>query len=145
MKSCLSAALFFCLFVGAKAQNKKILGVWWNDMRTSQIELFEMDGVVYGKIIWLKDDINSDGTAPRFDVLNPNEKLRKHRVLGMLILKELTWDASEKEWNGGEIYSPKHGKTFSCYAKLQHDGSLFLKGYVLGMPFLGASTTWTRP
>jgi uncharacterized protein (DUF2147 family) len=27
---------------------------------------------------------------------------------------------------------------------LQKDGKLFLKGYVLGMPFLGKSTLWTR-
>ncbi len=126
------------------AQNNKILGVWWNEEKTSRIEVFEKDGKIFGKVVWLKDDTNPDGSKPRLDNHNPEPKLKKRTVVGIQILKNLTWDADDKEWEDGEIYDPKTGKTYSCYAELQKDGGLFMKGYVLGMPFLGKSTVWTR-
>lgn len=135
----LVAASFF-----VKAQNSKILGVWWNEEKTSRVEVFDKDGKIYGKVVWLKDDSNPDGTKPRKDNENPDAKLKSRSVVGIQILKNLKWDADDKEWDDGEIYDPKTGKTYSCYAELQKDGTLFLKGYVLGMPFLGKSTVWTR-
>jgi uncharacterized protein (DUF2147 family) len=128
----------------AMAQNKKILGVWWNEEKTSRVEIFEYHHKIYGKVVWLKDDKNPDGTTPRKDNNNPDEKLQNNPVVGMQILKHLHWDEYDNAWEDGEIYDPKTGKTYSCYAELQKDGTLFLKGYVLGMPFLGKSTVWTR-
>lgn len=135
----LVAASFF-----VKAQNSKILGVWWNEEKTSRIEVFEKDGKIFGKVVWLKDDSNPDGSKPRTDYNNPEAKLKSRQLVGVLILKNLRWDADDNEWDSGEIYDPKSGKTYSCYAELQKDGGLFMKGYVLGMPFLGRSTVWTR-
>ena len=142
-----TAAITLLLFLGtliSKAQNSKILGVWWNEEKTSRVEVFEKDGKIYGKVVWLKDDTNPDGTKPRKDNHNPDAKLKSRTVVGIQILNHLKWDADDKEWDDGEIYDPKTGKTYSCYAELQKDGTLFLKGYVLGMPLLGKSTVWTR-
>lgn len=135
----LVAASFF-----VKAQNSKILGVWYNEEKTSRIEVFEKDGKIFGKIVWLKDDSNPDGSKPRTDYNNPEAKLKSRQLIGVVMLKNLRWDADDNEWDSGEIYDPKSGKTYSCYAELQKDGGLFMKGYVLGMPFLGRSTVWTR-
>ena len=130
--------------VFAKAQNNTIVGVWWNDLFTSRIEIYENNGKLYGKVIWLKEDKNLDGTAPRLDLHNPEEGLRNRKIIGLVILKNLTWDEEYHEWVDGEIYSPAHGKTFSCYAKEIEGDKLYLKGYVLGLSFLGSSTVWTR-
>lgn len=142
-----TTAITLLLFLGAlisKAQNSKILGVWWNEEKTSRIEVFEKDGKIFGKIVWLKDDSNPDGSKPRKDYNNPEAKLKSRLLVGVVMLKNLRWDADDNEWDSGEIYDPKSGKTYSCYAELQKDGGLFMKGYVLGMPFLGRSTVWTR-
>ena len=142
-----TAAITLLLFLGtliSKAQNSKILGVWWNEEKTSRIEVFEKDGKIFGKIVWLKDDSNPDGSKPRKDYNNPEAKLKSRLLVGVVMLKNLRWDADDNEWDSGEIYDPKSGKTYSCYAELQKDGGLFMKGYVLGMPFLGRSTVWTR-
>ncbi len=147
MKKIVLATMLFSLSLIAKAQhhhNKKILGVWWNEERTSRIEVYEHHDKIYGKIVWLKDNTNPDGSTPRTDYKNPDEKMQKKPLIGQQILKHLYWDKYDKEWEDGEIYDPKSGKTYSCYAELQDDGKLFLKGYVLGMPFLGRSTLWTR-
>lgn len=141
----LSISLFAMIItLVVNGQNKKITGVWWNEEKTSRVEIYEENGKLFGKVVWLSNDKNPNGTSPRVDYLNPDEKLKKQRLIGSRILKNLTWDADDNEWNNGEIYDPKSGKTYSCYAELQKDGKLFLKGYVLGMTFLGKSTLWTR-
>ena len=144
MKTLKITLLLLCVAVLAQAQNKKIVGVWWNQEKTSRVEIFEENGKIYGKIVWLEDNKNKDGSSPRLDYNNPEPELQKRKLLGVRILKNLRWDADENEWDSGEIYDPKTGKTYSCYAELQKDGKLFLKGYVLGMPFIGKSTLWTR-
>jgi uncharacterized protein (DUF2147 family) len=124
--------------------NSKIKGVWWNEEKSSRVEVYEKNGKIHAKIVWLKDNTNPDGSTPRKDYNNPDAKLKQRLLIGCDILTALRWDEKDKEWDSGEIYDPKSGKTYSCYAVLQQDGTLFLKGYVLGMPFLGRSTTWTR-
>ena len=108
------------------------------------MDVYKKGDTYSGKVSWLKNDFNEDKSKPKKDQKNPNEKLRTRVILGLGILKDLQWDASDKEWQGGEIYDTKSGKTYSCYAYMQKDGTLFFKGYILGMPFLGRSTTWTR-
>lgn len=127
----------------AKAQNDKILGIWYNEKKDAKIKVYKKGNSYYGKIIWLKNNKNDDGTSPKIDSKNPNEKLRKRTIVGTNILLDLKWDASEKEYNGGEIYDPRGGSTYSLFAILKNDGSLFLKGYV-GFSVFGRSTIWTK-
>jgi uncharacterized protein (DUF2147 family) len=130
--------LFTSLFGASFAQNSgdDILGVWWNPEMTSRVEVYKENGLYYGKIIWLKADENEDGSAPRKDLNNDDDALRKRRVFGMVVMKELRWDAKQKEWDKGRLYDPRRGEEYSFYVKLKKDGSLSLFAYVMGMPFL---------
>ena len=120
-----------------------LVGVWFNEEKDGKVEVYKKaDGKYYGKIVWVKNDFNDDGSKPKRDRKNPDEKLRSRQVNGLVVLTSLKNET--KEWQGGQIYDTKSGKTYSCYCKLQPDGSLFFKGYVLGMTFLGRSTVWTR-
>ena len=133
------------LFVGFQsfAQNE-ILGTWYNDIKSSKIEVYEEKGLYYGRITWLEDPANSDGSTPRVDEFNEDPTLAKRQLMNLVILKELQWNASEKEWQEGTIYDPNNGKTYECYCLVQEDGTLYFKGYVLGITWLGRSTVWTR-
>jgi len=71
-------------------------------------------------------------------------KLRSRVLQGTTILTGLKWAADDKEWAGGQIYDTKSGNSYDCYARLNDDGSLYFKGYMMGMRFVGRSTTWTR-
>jgi len=144
MKNLKITLVLLCFTLFTQAQNKKIIGVWWNQEKTSRVEVYEENSKIFGKIVWLEDNKNKDGSSPRTDYNNPKIELQKNKLIGTRILKNLRWDADDMEWTKGEIYDPKTGKTYSCYAVLQNDGKLFLKGYVLGMPFIGKSTLWTR-
>ena len=119
-----------------------ILGIWFNEEKDSKIEVYEENGKYYGKIIWIKTDENPDGTSPKLDNNNPDTKMQKRRLIGTLILKDLVWD--DDEWDDGEIYDPKSGKTYSCYAEVESKNQLFLKGYI-GFSLIGKSTIWSRP
>ena len=118
--------LFTSLFGASFAQNSgdDILGVWWNPEMTSRVEVYKENGLYYGKIIWLKADENEDGSTPRKDLNNDDDALRKRRVFGMVVMKELRWDAKQKEWDKGRLYDPRRGEEYSFYVKLKKDGSL---------------------
>ena len=136
--------VLLCFTLFTAAHNKKIIGIWSNQEKTSRIEVFEENSKIFGKIVWLENNKNKDGTSPRTDYNNTKIELQKNKLIGTRILKNLHWDTEDKRWNKGEIYDPKTGKTYSCYAVLQNDGKLFIKGFVLGMSFIGKSTLWTK-
>lgn len=127
-----------------KAQNPDaILGIWLNERGDAKIEVYKQNGKYYGKIVWLKNDAEDDGSTPNRDDKNPNANLRQRRVIGINILKDLVWDAGDSEYDEGEIYDPRSGKTYSLYGYIQEDGKLFMKGYI-GFSLIGRSTLWTR-
>lgn len=140
-KIAITATLFFMSNISFAQDG--ILGKWFNEEKTSQIEVYKENGKYYGKIIWLKDNKNPDGTSPRKDYNNPDSKMKQRDLIGTIILKDLKWDADDKEWNEGEIYDPKSGKTYSLFGRIESDGTLFLKGYI-GFSLIGRSTIWTR-
>jgi uncharacterized protein (DUF2147 family) len=117
----------------------RVLGNWLNAEKDARIEIYKTGSKYYGKIIWGKNIFNPDGSS-RTDLKNPNEKLKSRLLLNLVILTNFTYD--DGEWNGGKIYDPKNGKTYSCFMKL--DGSnLKIKGYI-GITLLGRTTIWTR-
>jgi uncharacterized protein (DUF2147 family) len=135
------ATLVFILLLGgfANAQDE-IVGTWLNQNKDAHIRIFKAtNGHYYGKIEWLRD--NPDA----MDTKNPDESKRKAPVLGLMILKGFLFDKEKEQWNGGTIYDPDNGKTYDCYMWFG-DGTkqLIIKGYVLGMKFMGRETLWTR-
>jgi uncharacterized protein (DUF2147 family) len=137
------AALFVPLFLYAQAN--KIEGTWYNDDKTSAIEITKgSDGKYSGKITWL-DEPNENG-KPKIDDENPDPKLATRPIMGLTIVKNFKYNSKDKKWEDGSIYDPKNGKTYDCFAWFE-DGNynlLYLKGYVAGIKALGRKTEWTR-
>jgi uncharacterized protein (DUF2147 family) len=123
---------------------QKIAGIWWNDKKTSKIEVKEENGKFIGTVIYINPEKYVNG-EPEKDSKNPDVKLRSRSRLGLQILSGLKFNASDNEWQGGSIYDPDNGKTYDCFAWIEKDPNvLYLKGYVAGIKWLGRSTTWTR-
>ncbi len=137
------AILFVPLFLAAQAN--KIEGTWYNDDRTSAIEITKgTDGKYDGKIVWL-DEPNENG-KPKIDDENSDPKLSKRPIMGLKIVEHFKYDSKKKRWNDGTIYDPDNGKTYDCFSWFK-DGDynkLYLKGYVAGIKALGRKTEWTR-
>jgi uncharacterized protein (DUF2147 family) len=137
--------IFLGIYVltGVSQESDKILGIWWNEEKTSKIEVKKVDGKYIGTIVYMIPEKYENGQPPKDDE-NPDPKLRERSVVGLQILNGFVYDAKKKEWKDGTIYDPKSGKTYDCYAWLESNDLLKLKGFVMGMRFVGKSSEWYR-
>jgi len=121
-------------------QADKIVGIWVPAKGTSQVRIFKAtNGKYYGKVEWLKED------KEKLDVNNPDEKLRDKKVWGLMILKDFVYNTGKNRWEGGTVYDPDNGKTYDCYMWFNgNENTMTLKGYVLGMKFIGRAEDWKR-
>jgi uncharacterized protein (DUF2147 family) len=140
--------LFLALMITGSSflfsQADKILGFWLTEKRTSQVEIYKAaDGKYFGRISWL-EELNEDG-KPKMDKENPDEALKSRPILGLNLLKEFVYNTKSKEWVDGSIYDPDNGKTYDCYMWFEDDSNVLkIKGFIMGMRFLGRSTIWMR-
>jgi uncharacterized protein (DUF2147 family) len=128
---------------GFAQEADKILGIWWNEEKTSKIEIEKKDGKYIGTIVYMIPEKYENGEPPKDDE-NPDPALRDRSVVGLQILEGFEYDANDEEWENGKIYDPKSGKTYDCYAWLENDALLKLKGFVAGIRWLGRSSEWYR-
>ena len=124
--------------VAASAQD--VIGKWKLEDESAIVEVYQEGNVFNGKIVWLKNPTEADGT-PAVDSNNPDKSLRKRQILGLNMLHGLKKDG--EKYAGGKIYDPGNGKTYNCSMKVEGDilrvrGSLDAKG------LLGRTMDWFR-
>ncbi len=143
MKALITALLLVAtlLPVALAAETSDITGIWFNEEKTSKIEVYQAaSGKYYGKIIWLKEPLANG--KPRTDMENPDKSLRKRPLIDLVVLNGLS-AKGKNVYSGGTIYDPKSGKTYSSKAELTSPNVLKLRGYVV-VPAAGRTSTWTR-
>jgi uncharacterized protein (DUF2147 family) len=133
----------FYSLAGIAQEADKILGIWWNEEKTSKIKVEKKDGKYIGTVVYMIPEKYVNGKSP-VDDKNPDVKLQSRPVVGLQILSGFVFDSKDKEWENGTIYDPKSGKTYDCYAWLESNDLLKLKGFVMGMRFVGKSSEWHR-
>ncbi|NVO18621.1 MAG: DUF2147 domain-containing protein [Bacteroidetes bacterium] len=110
----------------------------------SQIQIYKAtNGKYYGKIVWLKEP-NKNG-KPKIDDKNPDAKLQGRPIMGLLLLKDFTFNKDDNEWSDGTIYNPTSGKTYNCYMNFETATRLKIRGYI-GASWMGLGKTayWTK-
>ena len=135
--------LFGLLFsITTFAQSDAILGEWYTSDKEAVVTIF-MDGETFsGKTTWMKEPNDSNGN-PKLDKENPEEKLRNRKRLGLKIMHGFVYKGNNV-WEDGRIYKPDVGKTYGGTATLMDENTLELEGYLISIPFIGKSSTWTR-
>ena len=124
-----------------------LLGLWKTAGGDSKLELFKCGEKICGKIVWLKvpNYIDSkDGPVGKIkiDRKNPSPALRNRPILGLQVMKGLTFKR-DKQWGGGICYDPETGKSYKCKMKLAAPDRLELRGYI-GVSLIGRSFVLTR-
>lgn len=143
----LMVALVIIPFTQLSAQDfnaDDILGVWMNEDKDAQVEIYKDNGKYFGKIVWLLNPIDEETNKPKLDDENEDLSLRDRPVMGLLLLKDFVFDGDD-EWEDGTIYDPKNGKTYSCYMEFEDEddmSTLKIRGYI-GISLLGRTTYWT--
>lgn len=138
--------LFFLGIYGISAwaqEADKIVGIWWNEEKTTKIEVKQQNDKYIGTIVYMIPEKYENGAPPK-DSKNPDKNLRSQAIVGLQILKGFVYNPQKKEWNKGTIYDPKSGKTYDCYAWLENDDLLKIKGFVAGVRWMGKSSEWYR-
>jgi uncharacterized protein (DUF2147 family) len=128
---------------GYAQEADKIVGIWWNDEKTTKIQVEKKDGKYIGTIVYMIPEKYKNGQPPKDDN-NPDQALQSRSLIGLQILNGFVFNAKNNEWNTGTIYDPKSGNTYDCYAWLENNDLLKLKGFVAGIRWLGKSSEWYR-
>ncbi len=137
----LSAAVFFISEIYAQKSEKNIIGIWLTEDKRAAVKIFKKENLFFGKIVWEKDPCDKNGN-PNKDINNPDPKLRNKLLNGLIIMKKIKYNFSEKKGKG-EIYNPENGKTYKINVELTDKNTLEVRGYI-GIPLIGSTNTWKR-
>lgn len=143
---CLGLFVFSDAWLTVEVEADDVRGTYWNAEKTAHIRIYRaVNGKYYGKIEHLVEPNDASGN-PKTDNNNPDKSLRSQPRLGLVIMKSFEWDDTEKRWEDGTIYDPNNGKTYDGYMRFEGDNknTLYLRGYVLGMTWLGRTSEWER-
>ena len=120
-----------------------LVGKWLSQKKKNQVHIYKHGNRYYGKLVWMAEPTQPGSNNPKTDVENPDEKLRSRPLMNMLILTNLVYKGNNT-WGDGTIYNPEDGRTYGCEVTLKNSNTILLRGYVMGVSFLGKSVAWTR-
>ncbi len=104
----------------------------------SIVEIYKKGDKYYGKIVQLLTEENKDGVCRTCE-----GKYKDKNIIGLNILKDLEYDADDKEWEDGTIMDPKNAKEYSVYLQLVEPDKLKVRGYI-GFSLIGRTQYWYR-
>ncbi len=138
--------LFLLIFsyntVFSQTKSDAIVGTWLSETKDLKVEICQQKNQFFGKMVWFHCPVNTPPMEHYRDKENPNVSLRNRPWLGMILLKDLTFDG-KKEWVNGDIYDPNSGSTYRSKVKLLDAQTLHVRGY-LGIPLLGKTMVFNR-
>ncbi len=137
----LGALLAVVLFAAPAASEPEAIGVWATEEEKSHVEIYACGDHLCGRIIWLKEPLNEDGTE-KLDINNEDAAMQDRPIVGLEIMTGFV-ESGERKWKKGHIYDPENGKLYKCKMELADDGALKVRGFI-GISLLGRTTTWTR-
>ena len=124
----------------ASAFAQDVIGKWKLEDGTAIVEVYKSGEVYNGKIVWLQNPTNEDGTTAK-DINNPDPTLKTREIMGLNMLHGLKKDGSK--YAGGKIYDPGNGKTYNC--SMQVDGDVLkVRGSLDARGLLGRTMDWFR-
>ena len=119
----------------------KVIGVWQTGSGKGRVQITKYGDKYGGKIVWLRDPNDTNG-KPKTDNKNPDPAKRTNTTLGLNNLLGFKY-AGKGKYEGGSIYDPENGKTYSCTMTLDGDNILNVRGYI-GISLIGRTDKWTR-
>lgn len=122
----------------------QIIGTWMSEQKNCIVQIFKDGESFRASVVWFDD--SDDKTQPmytRMDDKNPDKNLRTRKILGMNVLRNLTYNANSNSWENGFIYDAKSGREWSSAAMIDNEGCLKVTGY-WHFKFIGKSIKFKR-
>jgi uncharacterized protein (DUF2147 family) len=114
----------------AQGNADDITGRWMSAENNMEIEIFKVNTEYKAKVVWIDD--SNDRSRPmntRTDWKNPDETLRKRKIIGLVVMCDLVYNKENNDWEDGHIYDPNSGKDWKAKAWITKDGHLKIRGY----------------
>ena len=133
-----------CLNRSGWADEFSPLGRWLTEDQRGAIEIYACGEQLCGRIAWQYQPLGPDGHL-KLDRNNPSPSLRTHPLCGLPIMSGFRRAGADapNEWNGGSIYDPGSGNTYSAKLTMKGANTMELRGYLV-IPLLGQTQTWQR-
>ena len=139
---CISILLSPLLLAAKPGGNSSpILGQWITDKKNLIVEVYLQGSEYKGRIVWAAD--RTADPAKRLDEKNPVPALRCRKIVGLDVLRGLTYNPAAGCWENGHIYDATTGKTYSASVRLEGHETLLVRGY-RGIELLGKTLRFTR-
>lgn len=138
----IAGCVLLILFSVIPALGKGLVGLWATEGGKSHIKIAPCGINFCGSIVWLAEPLDEDGKI-KYDVNNPKKELRNRSIIGLPLLTAFVESSEVNVWEGGDIYNPEDGKTYSCTLTLLDSKTLKVRGYV-GLPLFGKTQIWQR-
>lgn len=142
----LSLTVFFftTAYCFANDHQDRILGTWLSTTGGLKVEVFKTGNEYKAKVLWFDDsDDSSKPMETRTDEQNPDQTLRKRKIIGLEVLNKLTYNPHTKQWHHGIIYDANSGREWSSSVSLLKNDLLKVKGY-WKFEFIGKSMMFRR-
>lgn len=136
----LAVLLFATLFgiLPARSQTDPS-GIWLTQAGDARVHVSRCGSGICGKVVWLRDPIDSKTGKPQVDDKNANPALAERPIIGLSIFSGMQ-QVSARKWSG-RIYNADDGQTYTAHVTLLSEQTLDVQGCV-GV-FCG-SETWTK-
>ena len=123
----------------AASQNNpdQIIGRWMSAENNMAVEIYKAGKFYEAKVIWV--DNSKDKSTPvdaKFDFRNPDENLRKRKIIGLVVMNGLVYNKENNDWEQGKIYDPHNGKDWNAKVCFTKAGLIKVRGY-WGVQLLG--------
>jgi uncharacterized protein (DUF2147 family) len=119
-----------------------IVGIWKNGEGTGHIQITRNGETYQGRIVWLKEPNDPVTGKPKQDKQHPDEAARNRPLMGLVNMWGFRYDKAGV-WDGGKIYDPKKGSTYSCTIRIKDNNTLEVRGFI-GISLIGRTDVWTR-
>ena len=137
--------LAISLLITSSVFSQSFLGKWKTiDDKTGReksiVEIYKDGDKYYGKIVELFR-LPEEDQNPICDKCDEDDDRYKKPVKGMVIIRNMEYDADDKILDEGEILDPANGTNYDCKIWVGDNGKLQVRGYVA---FFFRTQEWLR-
>jgi uncharacterized protein (DUF2147 family) len=136
------AVLLFATLIGIHPARSQAdpSGIWLTQAGDARVQVSRCGNGICGRIVWLREPIDSRTGQPQVDDKNANPALAQRPIIGLSIFSSMQQVAGNK-WSG-RIYNADDGQTYDANVTLQNAQTLEVQGCVGGV--LCGSEMWTK-
>lgn len=114
-------------------------GAWLTQAGDAKVVVKPCGAAICGKVVWLKQPIDSATGKPQTDDKNPDPSLRTHRIVGLQLFLDML-PSTSNSWSG-RVYNADDGKSYASTVTLLDAARLEVRGCAGS---LCVSEIWTR-